>query len=293
MSGECALPAEGPEERLERGEIVVYERCPFALPRGDDLLFLLAQRLSRWGHKNISYDPQTGRVSGFRQRSSAQADRLRRLLADFSASASVWLGEALPSYARAGRLDRASLRPEEEATRRLRQTARNDLLHIDAFPTRPTNGDRILRLFVNINPTEPRIWATSEPFARLLPRYGTAAGLPGSIRDGGWVGSSLPSFLRPFAARGASGYDRFMLRFHNYLKMHDDFQERCPKRFWSFPPGSAWLAFTDGVSHAELRGRFALEHSFFIAAQGLALPGEAPAALLARGETPAALPRAA
>ena len=44
-----------------------------------------------------------------------------------------------------------SYRPVEEATRKLRLKARNDLLHVDAFPTRPTNGWRILRCFVLID----------------------------------------------------------------------------------------------------------------------------------------------
>ena len=51
------------------------------------------------------------------------------------------------SYAATWKPDRGSYRPEEEATRRLRLTARNDLIHVDAFPNRPTQGYRILRVF--------------------------------------------------------------------------------------------------------------------------------------------------
>jgi hypothetical protein len=39
---------------------------------------------------------------------------------------------------------------------------------------------------------------------------------------------------------------------------------------------------TDACSHAVLRGRFALEHSFFVSPSVLAVPEESPAALLAR-----------
>jgi hypothetical protein len=73
-----------------------------------------------------------------------------------------------------------------------------------------------------------------------------------------------------------------MLRFHDFLKAHDEFQEKGPKRFWTFVPGSAWLAMTDVTSHAALRGRFALEHSYFVAPESLALPEESPPALLER-----------
>src|SRR5438270_3183863 len=100
------------------------------------------------------------------------------MLAGFSQTDTQLLSSVLPVYAHNWSLDRVSYRPEEEATRRLRQKARNDLLHVDAFPSRPTNGQRILRLFVNVNPVDPRIWVTSDPFAKLLERYGAKAGLP-------------------------------------------------------------------------------------------------------------------
>jgi hypothetical protein len=275
--------ASTPAEQLERGHVVFYTVCPFALPQGDAYQFLLDQRLASRAHKNISYDPHTGKTSGFARRGPGQAERLRDLLADFSRTATAWLAQPFPGYAQAWRLDRVSYRPEEEALRKLRQTARNDLLHVDAFPSRPTNGHRILRLFVNVNPTEPRVWVTSDPFARLLERYGKAAGLPS--KDGAdWarrLGEQVVRIFHPNRPR-RSAYDSFMLRFHDYLKAHDEFQERGPKRFWSFPPGSAWLAFTDACSHAVLRGRYALEHSYFVPPEALVLPEESPPALLAR-----------
>jgi hypothetical protein len=281
------LRAAGPdlsqEERLERGDVVHYPVCPFALPAGDDHRFLLAQRLASRAHKNISYNPHTGKASGFRVESAEQAERLRRLLADFSDAVTDWAMRSLPRYAAAWRLDRVSYRPEEEATRTLRQKARNDLLHVDAFPSRPTQGHRILRIFANVNPSEPRVWVTSEPFAKLLERYGEAAGLPGRQRADWFrqLRRGLVQVFRPGQPR-RSVYDAFMLRLHDYLKADDDFQERTPKRFWGFAPGSAWVAFTDVCSHAVLRGRYALEHSYFVAPEALALPEESPPALLAR-----------
>ncbi len=279
-----ALAAPGDMEKcLERGEVIYYPVCPFPLPLGEDRAFLLGQRLARRAHKNVSYDPVRGKASGYRRESAEQAERLRQLLARFASGISVWLAATLPRYASSWKPDLVSYRPIEEATRKLRLKARNDLLHVDAFPTRPTNGWRILRAFVNVNPTEPRVWVTSEPFTRLLERYGAAAGLP---RDsaGDWVGRVRDNVLRLFrpGRPSRSPYDAFMLRLHDFLKASETFQERTPKRFWKFPPGSAWLAITDTCSHAVLRGRFALEHSYFLAPQSLALPDESPAALLAR-----------
>jgi hypothetical protein len=282
------------EERLERGEVVYFPVCPFPLPAGDDRAFLLQQQLGAFKHKNVSFDPASGRAAGFVRRDDAQAERLTQTLADFARGVTDWLGRALPRY-RGGCLpDRVSYRPQEEATRKLRHTARNDLLHVDAFPSRPSQGNRILRVFANLNPSEPRVWATSFPFAALLARYGEAAGLPG-LRPRGWLeqlGEAVLGLFRPHRRR-RSPYDSFMLRFHDYLKRHDEFQERAPKRLWKFPPGCAWMAMTDTCSHAVLRGRFALEHSYFVSPTVLVLPDESPEALLTRCGDPTPPRRAA
>lgn len=270
-------PAAPLEACLERGEVVSFSGCPFALPADDDHRFLLEQRLGGRVHKNISYDPAAGKAAGFAKQSAAHSERLRGVLAGFAQAATDWLAQALPRYAAKWRLDRVSYRPEEEATRKLRLKARNDLLHVDAFPSRPTNGWRILRLFVNVNPTEPRVWVTSDPFAKLFERFGRQAGLPSDAVP--LLGRMLRLF-RPGTPR--SDYDAFMLRFHDYLKANELFQEKGPKRFWAFAPGQCWLAMTDTCSHAVLRGRYALEHSYFIDPSSLALPDEAPAAILAR-----------
>jgi hypothetical protein len=278
-----ANPRSTLEERLERGEVLYYPFCPFPIPTGNDRQFLLEQRLASRAHKNISYDPHTEKAHGFLRHSTEQAERLRRILAEFAVAGTNWLAMTFPRYAQSWRRDRVSFRPEEEATRRLRQKARNDLLHVDAFPSRPTNGHRILRLFANVNSTEPRIWATSEPFGKLLQRFGTEMGLPTrqELQWGRQLGKKLLGLFQPVRAR-RSVYDDFMLRFHDFLKANDAFQENGPKRFWTFVPGSAWVVFTDTASHAALRGRFALEHSYFVAPQALVLPQESPPALLER-----------
>jgi hypothetical protein len=269
------------EDRLQHSEIVYFPICPIILPEGGDRRFLLEQQLAGGPHKNISYDPHSGRANGFKRQSDAQADRLREMLAAFSRSVTRWLAEHLPHFARSWRLDRVSYRPEEEATRQLRQTARNDLIHVDAFPSRPTQGQRILRFFVNVNPNEPRIWVTSDAFPALLEKHGRQVGLP-TEHGLNWSWRLKENLVRMFQPNRPrrSVYDAFMLRFHDYLKGSDDFQEHCHKRYWTFAPGSAWMCFTDSVSHAVLRGRYALEHSYFVAPEGLTLPELAPAAVL-------------
>ncbi len=284
----------GLEERLERGEIVTFTPCPFALPSGDDLTFLMQQHLNSTVHKNISYNPANQTVTGFDSQSPQQAMRLQKLLRDFSEQTCGFLAGLLPRYSLTCQPDRASLRPEEEATRRLRLTARNDLLHFDAFPSRPTRGQRILRLYVNINPTDERVWITSDSFATVLEKYGRQVGLPSSDANT-WVrrlGHGLLGLFQPTVLERTE-YDEFMLRLHHFLKSNDDFQEHAPRKLWHFKSGTAWLLFSDAISHAELRGQYALEHSFFVTPESLALPDESPPALLQRACGVSILPSAA
>jgi len=154
---------------------------------------------------------------------------------------------------------------------------------VDSFPGRPSNGDRILRLFTNINPTEPRVWITSETFDALAARYAGTPGLPAPKRPG-------PMRRALMAAAQAMGlgrlarppYDAWMLRLHHFLKEHEEFQRTTPRSRWEFPPQSTWLVFTDMVSHAVLRGQFALEQTFLISKNSLVTPDKAPVRILER-----------
>ncbi len=282
------------EERLEKGELIFFPECPFALPREEDRQFLIQQHLRPLSRKHITYDPTRNQIKGFLRISADQQERLRTILAGFSQSVTGWLLNTLPGYRGGCQRDRASFRPEEEATRRLRHLARNDLLHIDAFPNRPSQGRRILRVWVNCNPSEPRVWITSELLARVLERYGTRLGVAGLERST-WLNRLSERLLRLLLPDRPirSAYDSFMLRLHDALKRDDEFQERSPKRLWTFPPGSAWILFSDARTHAELRGQFALEHSFFIEPGVLVCPNLSPLALVTGQTARLPLPTAA
>src|SRR4051812_45859842 len=118
-----AADAESIEERLERGEVVLYPAAPFALPAGPDHAFLLDQQPGGVVHKNISFNPQNGKAVGFAGHDEDQERRLVQVLGGFARAARVWLDRTLPRYAPGLEADRVSYRPEEEATRRLRHNA--------------------------------------------------------------------------------------------------------------------------------------------------------------------------
>lgn len=267
--------------RLERGDLLHYRECPFTFLDDEDHHFLLQQRLGSFLHKNISYDPDTKALTGALRTAPEQEQRLITVLERFSERVELYLADQLPNYAGAWRRGRVSFSPEEEATRNLRCTARNDLLHIDAFPTRPTRGWRILRFFVNLSPHDPRIWVTSDGFPKLLSRFAGQAGLPNRLRSGWWtkLRRNVLGAIDPHQRR-ISPYDDFMHRLHNVLKLNDDFQDKSSRRLWSFPPGAAWLFFTDGISYANLRGRFLLDQAILISPQALLHPQDSPLELL-------------
>jgi hypothetical protein len=59
----------------------------------------------------------------------------------------------------------------------------------------------------------------------------------------------------------SSPYDRLMRRFHNYMKDTPEFQAgRDDYEELRFPPWSAWMVFTDAVSHASISGVCAREY---------------------------------
>jgi hypothetical protein len=258
----------------------VIPLCPFALPSREDLTFLTHQKTAKYRHKDISFDPNDGKLQGCRESDVSRRDRMKEVLAAFSESVATWLRGAVPHYAAGLIKDRVTVRTREEATRALRITARNDLLHVDNFPTRPTFGRRILRVFVNINPTENQVWAISEDFRQLLQRF-LASQKVSSRTAAEWL-APAPSVWRVFRSRGEtrSTYDAWMLRLHHFLKQDLAFQSLAARRVINFPPLTTWLLFSDGLAHAHLRGRFVLEHSFFVEHNCLQVPSESPIAIL-------------
>jgi hypothetical protein len=266
---------------LEQGNILFFSRTPFEFPEEEREFLLGRRQTSAAIHKNIAYRPAKALVTGLDKSDANEAIRLRGILSDYSRRAAEFLEQLLPPYAGKCKLDYASFRPIEERGRTARLRARNDLPHVDAFPTRPTNGDRILRLFTNINPDQSRVWITSQTFDVLAPRFARAIGLP-RPRSKARLARTLRSLARATGLPGArrSPYDAFMHRCHNAMKEDADFQASCTKQRWEFPPNSTWIVFTDCVSHAVLEGQYALEQTFIVSRRAMVCPEKSPLAVL-------------
>jgi hypothetical protein len=266
---------------LEAGNIILLPCSPIPFPEEDRDLLLGRKQASSPYHKNIAYRPMEDRITGVSGFAEAESQQVRCILRDYSRRVTEFLSNLLSPYAANWKLDYASYRPVEEKARPARLHARNDLLHFDSFPTRPTNGARILRFFTNINPAQGRVWITSQTFESFGPRFALAAGLANSSTGEAFIRRAR-SLARAIGLRAfdRSPYDEFMHRCHNPMKEDANFQENTPKQRWEFAPNSSWIVFTDCVSHAVLSGQYALEQTFLIPQQALVAPRRSPLAIL-------------
>jgi hypothetical protein len=270
--------------RLEAGDILYFPQTPISI-HPDDLSFLLGQQQTGSVlHKNIAYKPKLDTVSGLDDASPDSVAQLQAIMRRYSQDVTRFLAGFLLPYQGRWELDYASFRPQEEEGRDLPLRRRNDLLHTDAFPTRPTHGARILRFFNNIHSTRSRDWVVSDAFPVLAPLYAPEhISLPAagssvsrtlrSVANTAGLGHAIPSLKR-------SPYDDFMMRFHNFLKENASFQAECRKEHLQFPPGSSWMVYTDMVPHAVLSGQYALEQTFLVEHLAMVAPEFSPLSVL-------------
>jgi hypothetical protein len=263
--------------QLESGSILYFPQTPVPIPESDLDFLLSLPKIANSLHKNIAYKPDRNKMSGVDKKC---ATGMREVMRRYSLNVSAFLGEFLVPYRGRWRLDYASFRPFEERGRDLPLRHRNDLLHTDAFPTRPTRGWRILRFFHNIHPSRARNWIVSEPFPCVIGVFAPAKlGIPRADGLLSLVGKQLAQ------ATGIAGlipqwkrtpYDEFMMRLHNAMKEDAAFQASCVREEMQFAPGSSWMVYTETVPHAVLCGQFALEQTFLVD----------PAAMIARDSAP-------
>lgn len=267
---------------LEAGDILYFPKTPISIAP-QDLAFLLDQRQTESGlHKNIAYKPNRDLLSGIKRSAANQESlsRLHAIMRNYSVSVTEFLAQFLLPYERRWLLDYASYRPLEEKGRDLSTHRRNDLLHTDAFPTRPTHGRRILRFFNNIHPSRTRDWVVGSPFPDIIHHF-----VPMQIEPP-LVDSGSRRLVKNLLSRTGAGnlfpnlkrtpYDEFMMRFHNFLKEHAEFQKSHPRLNIAFPPGSSWMVYTETVPHAVLAGQYALEQTFLVDPEAMVDPSSTP-----------------
>jgi hypothetical protein len=264
---------EGAASALESGRVLFLPRLPFEIQPFEHR-FLAADSA---GHerKNISLDPITGKLSNTAL-PAGEATPLAAMIERFGRAATALVTGLIPAYA--GHLERArtSFRPVEIAGRQYSLRHDDRLLHVDAFPSRPLRGRRILRLFSNIAPDgAPRAWNLGEPFETFARAFLFRTGRP--IPGSPWLLERLG-----ITKGRRSPYDHIMLRLHDLGKQDTTYQSGPRKVPFSFPTGSTWICYTDQVLHAALSGHCALEQTFHLSVDAMADPAKAPLRVLER-----------
>ena len=260
-------------QALETGKIIYLPQLRFEI-EADERKHIYRD-WSDGGSKNISYEASVDLLKGVAEQ-DIDTTVLKRIMARFAVSSATFLGALLPLYRDHLEQARTSFRPFEIRGRAKSDRKDDRRLHVDAFPSRPTGGDRILRFFSNINPDgEPRIWRVGEPFeafARtMLPRVPRA--FPGASWL--WAGLGITKERR-------SRYDHTMLRLHDLVKADEDYQRTKLAAEIEFPAGSTWLTFTDQVLHAGIAGQYVLEQTFHLPVSAQQLPQRSPLRVLER-----------
>jgi 3-deoxy-D-manno-oct-2-ulosonic acid (Kdo) hydroxylase len=198
------------------------------------------------------------------------------LIERYSQSAANLVAHLLPSYMPHAKPANTSLRCVEAAGRNTSWRKDDRRLHADAFPSKPTHGERILRVFTNVNPhNKPRVWNVGEPFADMAARF-----LPKVPRYSPFTARLINALGITKSLRGE--YDHIMLHLHDLTKADADYQANAPQMRVKFPANSTWVVYSDLVLHAVLSGQHMMEQTFHLPQQHLTYPEASPKSRIER-----------
>ncbi|AHG22335.1 3-deoxy-D-manno-oct-2-ulosonic acid (Kdo) hydroxylase family protein [Chania multitudinisentens RB-25] len=257
---------------LEQGKVLFFPHLAFNLSEAEKKL--LTPELVDPKRKNISYQPEQQKLTGV-----ALADKyemVQKLLARHHQACQALIISVLPEYRHALHMPTNSLRLHPISAWKASTSWRKDdtRLHVDAFPSRPNYGERILRIFTNINPHgENRLWRVGEPFPELAQRF-----LPRLKPYSPFI-----SWLQDkigITKTHRSHYDHLMLQMHDVMKADLEYQKNGPQQAVEFPPGSSWICFSDQTPHAAMAGQFMLEQTFLLPVNAMKTPQNAPLKVL-------------
>ncbi|MFJ9450932.1 Kdo hydroxylase family protein [Herbaspirillum sp. NPDC101397] len=257
---------------LEAGKVLYFPRLPFELLPEERAL--LRPEIRDPKIRNISLDA-SGHLKGAVGDTATQL-ALALMIGRFRAQAQSLVYSLLPKYKNALRLAPTSYRPTQVETRTQSWRADDRRLHVDAFPSRPNHGERILRVFSNINPHgAPRVWRVGEPLKTVAQKF-----LPRAKQYSPWQASLLKALHVTKSYR--SEYDHLMLQLHDGMKRDMSYQENADQVTMPFVAGSIWICFSDQTSHAVMSGQYMLEQTMHLPVEKQYDPAASPLAILSK-----------
>lgn len=257
---------------LEAGKVLYFPKLGFQF-KPEEGAFLDPKLLSP-DARNISLDGN-GKLKGVVGDEAVQK-AVAAMIGRFRDQARQLIDGLLPAYGPHLRMAPTSFRPAQVETRVQSWRADDRRLHVDSFPSRPNYGERILRVFTNVNPQgAPRVWRVGEPFEDVAKRF-----LPRAKSYSRWQAKALKALHVTKSLR--SEYDHLMLQLHDGMKSDLDYQKSAQQQTVNFPPGSVWVCFSDQTSHAVMSGQFMMEQTLHLPAASQYNPGASPLAILSR-----------
>lgn len=257
---------------LEAGKVLYFPRLAFRLDKRESRFLTPDIRAPK--ARNVSLDAN-GRLKGATGDAATQSE-LAAMIVRFRTQAQTLIHSLLPRYTDVLRMAPTSYRPMQVETRAQSWRADDRRLHVDAFPSRPNYGERILRVFTNIHPDGvPRVWRVGEPFETVARRF-----LPRARPYMRWQARALALLQVTKSLR--SEYDHLMLQLHDGMKSDLDYQKNAPQVTMPFPPGSVWVCFSDQTSHAVMSGQYMMEQTLHLPVASQYNPDASPLAILRR-----------
>ena len=266
-------PTRAVEDVVESGRVLAFPHLAFVLD--DSERRFLDPRWADVKAKNVSVRWPSGELRGAAG-DSAERAALRAMIVRFAEQSEAFALRLFPHYRGHLRRGNTSFRPTDVAGR-VRSWRQDDTrLHVDAFPSNPMQGTRLLRVFTNVNPNgEPRRWRVGEPFEAHARRYlaGIGRPFPGSL----WLMAATG-----ITKRRRTEYDHLMLQLHDRAKADAGFQRTSPQAHVDFVPGTTWVCYSDQVLHGAMGGAHLMEQTLLLDVEHLRQPATSPLRTLER-----------
>ena len=257
---------------LEAGKVLYFPRLGFAVQPEEQALLREDMLAPKSRNVSLGADGVLKGAAGSAQDQQALAAMVGR----FRQQALQLVDDLLPEYKGQLRVAPTSFRPKQVETRAQSVRADDQRMHVDAFPSRPSYGERLLRVFTNLNPHGvPRVWRVGEDFETIARRY-----LPQAKPYRLWQAKVLNAVHATKSLR--SEYDHLMLQLHDLMKFDEAYQKNGTQVTVPFPPGSVWVCFSDQATHAVMSGQFMMEQTLYLPPGKEVDPQASPLAILTR-----------
>ena len=257
---------------LEAGKVLYFPRLGFAVQPEEQALLREDMLAPKSRNVSLGADGVLKGAAG----SAAEQQALAAMVGRFRQQALRLVDDLLPEYQGLLRIAPTSFRPRQVETRAQSVRADDQRMHVDAFPSRPSYGERLLRVFTNLNPQGvPRVWRVGEDFETIARRY-----LPQAKPYRLWQAKVLNAVHATKSLR--SEYDHLMLQLHDLMKFDEAYQKNGTQVTVPFPPGSVWVCFSDQATHAVMSGQFMMEQTLYLPPGKEVDPQASPLAILTR-----------